>query len=488
MVRRRSHLAGAVLFAVSLAVFAAGCGQGGGLSEGAPDVAAPSSQTSPAAVIAEDLLGPDDFEYLGAFRLPDDGERPRAFAYGGEAMTFNPVGDPEGPDDGFPGSLFVVGHNRIPYGEVPDGNQVAEITIPAPVIVDSPDLLGQAEFVQGFSDISYGMFDAYDELPRVGLEYLDTQETGPRLHVAWGQHFHDEERTQTPTHASVSPDFAACGSVAGPWWIGEQSLYSVNDYLFEIPAEWAERYTGGRRLATGRFRDGGWSGMGPSLYAYRPWDDGGEPPTAGTRLSETVLLAYAKANETDAIEQCLDDYQHPDEWGGGAWLTTSRGSSAVMFAGTKGVGERYWYGWINPAGPEHPCVEPASIGEFVACRLADGTPCPDEASLTCGNPASERGWWSSRFEARFILYDPADLARVATGEMEPWEPQPYAHIGVDEHLFANPSGIEAEMLGTGVHRRFRIGDVAFDRANGLVYLLELFAEEARPVVHVWRVR
>ena len=30
-----------------------------------------------------------------------------SFAYGGNAMTFNPNGDPAGPRDGFPGSLFI---------------------------------------------------------------------------------------------------------------------------------------------------------------------------------------------------------------------------------------------------------------------------------------------------------------------------------------------------------------------------------------------
>jgi len=43
------------------------------------------------------------------------------------------------------------------------------------------------------------------------------------------------------------------------------------------------------------------------------------------------------------------------------------------------------------------------------------------------------------------------------------------------------------MLGTGVQRRFRLGDVTFDRANGLLYVLELFADGAKPVVHAWRV-
>ena len=99
-----------------------------------------------------------------------------------------------------------------------------------------------------------------------------------------------------------------------------------------------------------------------------------------------------------------------------------------------------------------------------------------------------RGWWSSRFNARIILYNPDDLAKVASGSMNSWEAQSYAVFNIDEHLFLNPSDVETGMLGTGVQRRNRIGDVAFDRSNGLLYISELFADDAKPVVHVWRVR
>lgn len=59
---------------------------------------------------------------------------------------------------------------------------------------------------------------------------------------------------------------------AGPWWIGGPSIsiYSVNDYMFEIPEDWAATNTPGKLPTTGKFRDGGWSGQGPSLYAIGP--------------------------------------------------------------------------------------------------------------------------------------------------------------------------------------------------------------------------
>ena len=437
---------------------------------------------------ATPTVDPADFAYLGAFRLPGDGERPETFGYGGNAMTFNPQGDPAGDNDGFPGSLFVMGHERLPYGELPNGNQIAEVSIPRPVAAKSPGALPQAAFIQPFRDAARGLFTEYCEIPRVGMALIADPATGPKLHLAWGQHFHEDAAAQGPTHAWLEPGLDN-PNPQGAWHIGHQSLYSVNGYLFEIPREWADAHTGGRRLATGRYRDGGWSGQGPALFAYQPWTDDGAPAAPGTRLKEIPLLLYRSSRDSeDVVNQALRGYQHADEWEGGAWLTTSTGKSAVLFAGTKGVGAKYWYGWVNPAGPEFPCVETEFVGQFTVCRNADGTPCSGADLQGCANHNDFRGWWSSRMEAWFILYNPGDLARVASGDAQPWEPQPYAHLALDNRLLLNPARVEEDMLGTGPQRRYRIGDVAYDRAHDLLYVLELFADDTKPVVHVWRVR
>ena len=42
-------------------------------------------------------------------------------------------------------------------------------------------------------------------------------------------------------------------------------------------------------------------------------------------------------------------------------------------------------------------------------------------------------------------------------------------------------------VGWGDQRRYRIGAAAYDRENALLYVLELYADGAKPVVHVWRV-
>jgi hypothetical protein len=228
--------------------------------------------------------------------------------------------------------------------------------------------------------------------------------------------------------------------------------------------------------------------MGPTLFAYRPWIDAdGTPAPDGSRLQPVILLQYASSLTTSGIERALDGYQHADEWEGGAWLTTPTGKSAVVFAGTKAVGEKCWYGFVNPADAEAPCVAGEFIGQYTACFLADGSPCPATDLVECRGHSDARGWWSTQYEAQIIFYDPAELAQVAAGQLQPWEPQPYAVLPLTSILFDNPAGIEPETLGVGPQRHHLIGELAFDRENSLLYLLELFADGAKPVVHVWRV-
>ena len=218
----------------------------------------------------------------------------------------------------------------------------------------------------------------------------------------------------------------------------------------------------------------------------RTVDENGTLPEDGTHLKEKTILLYESSLNNENIENCLDNYQHPDEWEGAAWITTKSGNAAVLFVGTTGTGDKYWYGFLNPDNPQEPCIEEEMLGQFTLCRQSDGSPCSQEDLKECADHTSERGWWSSSFSAQFLLYDPAELTRVAAGQMQSWEPQPYEIITIDSNLFLNPSDIEEDMLGTDAQRRYRIGDITHDRTNSILYVLELFADDAKPVVHVWK--
>jgi hypothetical protein len=420
-----------------------------------------------------------DFHYVGAFRLPGNGERPDTFSYGGSAITYRPDGDPDGGSDGFSGSLFITGHDRLAYGELPDGNKIAEISIPSPKSGVGVEALPAAEFLQNFHNAVEGHFHGLDEIPRVSMLYRDKPAEG-RIHIAWGQHMQPDGAA---SHGSISPQLEA-PDFHGEWIVGDAPQVSTNGYLFDIPQKWADKYTAGRTIATGRFRDGGWSGMGPSLFAYAPPDN---ETNHGSRLQATTLLSYESSRNSEEFTRAMSGYQHPDEWEGGAFITTTNGRMGVIFVGTKSVGTKYWYGFANPGGTDLACPEDASIPLFPACRNADGTLCSSVDLKECHGHNNYRGWWSTRFEAQIILYDPADLARVASGELKPWQPQPYSHIPIDKHLFLNPAGVEPDMLGVGPQQRNRIGPTAYDRKHNRLFVVELFADETKPVVHVWQI-
>jgi len=147
---------------------------------------------------------------------------------------------------------------------------------------------------------------------------------------------------------------------------------------------------------------------------------------------------------------------------------------------------------MHPGGADKVCVD-THISDFPTCRTADGGVCPEKDFAGCcdeesGGCISMRGWWSNRFDAQLMLFNPDDLAQVAAGALEPWQPQPYAVIDIDEHLFLSPPDWDVIMVGSGDQRRYRIGDAAFDRASGLLYVLEQYADGGKPVVHLWKIK
>jgi hypothetical protein len=393
---------------------------------------------------ASKRIQPADMVYLGAFRLPDGepGSDVKSWNYGGTAMTYYPNGDPNGANDGFPGSLFAAGHEWE--------HQVSEISIPAPVISSAKNLddLHTATTLQGFHDI----FNVKNlEIPRTDLEYLPKQgsQTSGKLYLCWGSHFQEDNDL---SHGWCELNLSN-PNVVGKWRLANRYPYSTNDYLFEIPAAWAATHTPGKRLITGRFRDGGWSGQGPSMLAIGPWNQG-NPPTTGTQLENTALLLYTSTLDFGVGNYTMNDYHHSDEWSGGAWLTAGD-KSAVVFVGTKGTGE-CWYGFANgvvwPEEPPYPEIPPP--------------------------PYDQRGWWSTGFKGQFIFYDTDDLAAVAAGAKEPWEPQPYASLDIDQYLFNVTSS----------QQKTHLGAAAFDRARGYLYVMEYRGDGDKCLAHVWKIK
>jgi len=396
------------------------------------------------------LLQPADLEYLGAFRLPDTpGEVGWEWSgYGDAAMTYYPQGDPNGPSDGYPGSIFATGNDQFKY--------ISEITIPAPVVSTEKNVeaLNTANTLQDFSDVLGSLISGL-EMPIVGLQYLPKQgeQKSDKLYYCFGQHF--QEGMKKPSHGWVDLDLSN-PQIAGPWIIDDKLNYVTNDYIFSIPREWADTNTPGMYLATGRFREGGQGAMGPSIIAYSTLDEG-NLPKPGTKIPAVPLLLYTSVASPE--QHILNGYNHSDEWVGGAWLT-SEDKSAVIFVGTKGKKE-CWYGFADgTVWPDYPPYPPV----------------PQPQNLFIGD--DERSWWSSEFETEIIFYDPAELAEVAKGNKKTYQPQPYAKLNIDKYLYHIKNS----------QQKNRVGAVAFDRERGFLYILEPLADGDKPLIHVWRLK
>jgi hypothetical protein len=301
--------------------------------------------------------------------------------------------------------------------------------------------------LQPFADVRGSLYpELGDEILRADVEYLPAADGRSRgaLFLCWGRHMQLGEAN--PTHMRCALDLAD-SRPAGPWSVGGYEDYVTCDYLFAIDPAWAAAHVGGKCLATGRFRDGGQGAMGPSVFAIAPpFADDTEP---GSTLSTVPLLLYD--NVWNGGRDVLPGYHHSDEWSGAAWLTAGD-RAAVVFAGTKGLGD-CWYGF------------------------ADGTVWPDEPPYPPIPPDGERGWWSSSFAGELLFYDTADLAAVAAGALDADQPEPYAVLPIDDKLLAVRSQ----------QQKHHVAAVAFDRQHGRLFVIEPLADGDDSIVHVWTV-
>jgi hypothetical protein len=398
-------------------------------------------RTSP----AQSRLTAADLHYVGAFAFPL-GTNPDhdEWAYSGQALAYYPHGDPTGPADRHPGSLFCDGHDW--------DDQVGELSIPAPVLSRDFSSLPQATILTPLADITGGWIANCNhdgscsscEFREVsGLAYLHNVDK-----VAWN--LRDWYNVGGCDLDSLGWSDRDLTGAAGIWHIGarpstdnEYHNAKTCDYLFKAPEAFATQHLGGRWLIAGNHRQAGAFGgsQGPTLVATAPWLDG-SPPATGHDLGATALVYYPEvlACANNQFEQCYyPGYRVDDAWGGGAWVEVG-GKRAVLVFGRKGLGDN--------------------------CYGTPGVNCPTSAC------SISQGWHSPPYEPQILFYDPADIVQVVDGTMEPWEVLPYEIHRPTDVVFS--SGCP------------RLRSVAYDSARQLVYVTESRAGPyGETAVHVW---
>ncbi|MEA2089036.1 MAG: hypothetical protein U9O55_04345, partial [Patescibacteria group bacterium] len=384
-----------------------------------------------------ELINPaTDLEYLGAFRLPDDTSGATyGWDYGLEAMTYYPKGDFNGSGDGYPGSIFASNHVYEKY--------VAEISIPVPVISKNLDDLNRATTLQNFHDINQGIYSTpYSEIE---IEYLPRQgnQTSDKIYISWNSWYNVAD-DDVDRYGWFELDLSN-PNTQGLWNLGSGgvNIGTVGEFLFEIPQSWADLHTPGKLLITGKYREGGCGdggfryGGGPGMHAYGPWNQG-NPPSPESVIEQITLLSYVGGH----VWQCPnndDMCKVRDKWEGGAWLTAGD-KSAVVLTGVKGLGEDY-YG---------------------------------ESPNGCGG----KGYHNlGGYKPYMLFYDPDDLADVAEGIKEPYEPQPYVTLDCGEYAFTSYDICRAGYSSAG-----------YDREHGLLYVAEPHVDGPMAVIHVFSIK
>ena len=364
-----------------------------------------------------DRLLPSDLTYVGAFAVPMTDPYAAMGAIGSTAsMSFRPDGDPTGPSDGFPGSLFLS-----------NGFYVTEINIPKPVKTTSLGSLNVAQELQSNARITGGVSLApTDSFGAVAYVPAKGSQTTPKLYwsvfeyynvagddyssLGWG-----EVKLSAPTPAGIWH----IGTAAGTNWDSAFHGQKYGDYIIPVDQAWADQNTGGKSLLVGRYREAGAAGgsMGPVLTAVAPWA-AGNPPGAGSTIPALPLMYF------NTISQHTDDttwmqfqiptdpdyiyYSAGDRWHGGAWVASGT-KKAVLIVGRHGT-----YNGKNPCPPTASgdgCH--GTIGSTTPpyCYGVGGVDCPYGIAAT-----NDKGYHTGPYKPRFLFVDPDDLAQVAAGK------------------------------------------------------------------------
>ncbi len=400
---------------------------------------------SPVVASTRENLVAADFTYLGAFRLPREANGASRFSYGGGAMAFNPRGDAAGAQDGFSGSLYIVGHEN--------DQLVAEVTIPAPQKQVGQTVVGlpTAEYIHGFADITGGkaqIFDAGNGYRVDGLAYLDAQSPQQKDKLYWTARTYYNVDTSDDLSHGMSNANLSNPSADGMWRLANYHGLTTGGYIFTVPRYFADMYLGGKRLISGLTVQQGVSGtsQGPAFFAFAPWlnYNGSTPPPNGAALTAQKLVSYPYTGQPDPDRDPpsnFPDYQVPDSWDAAAWIDTPQ-KDAVVVVGHRAMGPTYY-----------------------------GDARPNDCTIY-------KGYHGEPYEPRVLFYSTADLALSAQGKKDPSAIVPYLEWNPSQYL-----------VNTCM---WQLTGVVYDEEHQRMYLLQQDADtvdgEPRPLIYVFSVK
>ena len=450
--------------------------------EVAATLAAGAALPTPAVAADKAVLTPQDLRYLGLFKLPGDDPTARTrFGYTLGAMAVRRVAGEL--------RIFIAGSAVAdPLGGT---DPVYEIDYPGAGPLDTAP---RARLIRNWGDIYGGrrrLRDTNQTPTTTGLLY----ESG-RLWWTYGSSYFSGSDPDPSLGVAYLNDSTGAKQIYGPWRTQEHSQ-RTRGYMTLLPSDFATAYTGGRRLCVGTPQTSGNAAgpVGAVLYAMGNFDPRTLPAdTAGATGGSVPFSVSCK-------RLVHHDSEHPQErnsnykvcgwnvlydYSKGAWLKDGEatfnnyGYRVDYFSGCT------WVQTANKAG----LVYVGGMVEAIPGRQYQGDTLPHlwygpEGMACCHGQTSGfpgTGQKAASAVPKLGIYDPADVARAATGAISPW--------GYAPTTLTNLATLAPGAIDPLITLNYQFSSAAFDADERLLLVCELGREvlgEPRPVVHVFQV-
>lgn len=381
------------------------------------------------------LLHAADFEYLGAQRVSG-----QVAWEGGAALGFYPPN----------GTLFMSATELTGI--------VLEVQPASPSMSRTVSALPSTTTVRTLLNATGGRFNVAGDYTRAG-DFHPIQIADGTWRVVFSDFdYYDRAYRCRAGFGWFKPDGTGA---AGLWHLGahwptqedsDQLTYQgkLTDYVVTLPKAFADQHLGGKRYLVGRVRGeyGEDVSCGPAAYAV---DFAGAPD--GATLDVLPLISYPTTGfvgENTVPPRALPGYSLTDQY-----------TDAFVIDGTLG------FGGHECEFASHYFHDDGSGG-----INDDAGVCDENKGYACGSESNT----GPGYRAYFLLYRLDDLARVARGELQPWEVRPYEKVLVSDKF------LDASC-------RASIGGIAEDEVGRILWVCEVTADQDdKPILHAWRVR
>jgi hypothetical protein len=410
------------------------------------------------------LLYSHNLTYLGGFRVPfacgsDD------TGFGGASIAFSPTGNLGA------GSLYISSYD----------NNVAEISLAAPLIHETASALNEAYCVQNFVEPTEGVKAQVADAHPSGMAVV-----GGKLWINNGVYY-DGSGQQTlsvlsrPLHLTITGQVKGLYGLTSSWLEFKPSMAAKS--IAEISSDWTGAMGGNLFLSKFNWPIISSQSFGPNAIVTSTATLVG--PAQSTYPAAATPLFYPgnhtlspDGSDSGGVQgRVYTTFSQAHDSGS---LVQPKGTSSLLVfqvagatRGTSNGGYGYGYG----CGCNSPVTAGSPTCDGMSCPHQNGWFYDPERPFSAGSFATH----GYPYVYQVVAYDMNHLAAVNNNQMAPWEPRPYAFWEI---------GFPISPVTAG--GRTALSNATYDSANNKIYIAQLhccdsYGLDRKPIIHVFQV-